>query len=55
MAEIVTSLTRLQDKYLALADRQRAQAASTRDATAAALAAPTAKRVRQVPGGSGRR
>ena len=35
--------------------RQRAQAASTRDATAAALAAPTAKRVRQVPGGSGRR
>ena len=55
VAEIVTSLTRLQDKYLALADRQRAQAASTRDATAAALAAPTAKRVRQVPGGSGRR
>ena len=31
------------------------KAASTRDATAAALAAPTAKRVRQVPGGSGRR
>ena len=43
------------DVSASLADRQRAQAASAGDATAAALAAPAAKRVRQVPGGSGRR